>query len=369
MIFSGVFYINTTKHSVSFSVNNHGLIQVNTEDQSVFEIQLQKTQPDLIGDPKTTVQLSWRQDKDALVLLCQDAALLDHLLDLNLPSDVHQHISELHQLRAQRTKGEKHRVSVYLSSIAGFFIALYFAIHFAVPLVTHMIPQAWEKEIGEFAFDHYLAGAKEITHKEVHSAMQSIMQRIDEHDGSNLDYEVAVVEEDRVNAFAFPGGFIIVTSALLEQSEQAEEVAAVLAHEVTHVIERHGMRKLVRKAGMGILLGIVMGDASVLSQLIELSYHLDELAFDRSQETHADAGGVKILQAAGISPKHLVTFFDKIKQLDKVSDNVPAIFLTHPLTDERMQSVADAEEPTRINPLDVNWEEIQKILESESVMP
>lgn len=359
MTFSGILYINTAKHSVNFSIGANAALHI---DEREIQVKLDQTALELIGDPKTTLQIKWQLGQDSYVLLCKDAGLTAALIALPLPQTLLTQLTEFNRLQHRREGYEKHRVATYLSLIAAFFIGAYMALYASVPYVANLIPQEWEKEIGQFALDNYLMGRKQMQQPQVTDAMQTIVDRIDRHDDAEMQYKVVVVDDDMVNAFAFPGGFIIVNSALIKQAEVAEEVAAVLSHEVMHVIERHGMRKLVRQAGIGILLGILFGDVSVLTRLLELSAQLDSLAFDREQEERADQGAIKIMQKAGISPQHLGTFFQKIKAQDEVSHNIPEFFLTHPYTDNRIQALKDVAEPLEVRPVLVDWAAVKSAL-------
>lgn len=357
--FSGLYYAGRVKSSVRFSISRHGLIEFESEQQGRQEIALQRTTLDLIGDPTITLQISWSESNTQHALLCQEPQLFDALLAINLPQSVKEHIKSLQTKQQLGLRGEKHRVPLYLGLIAAFFIGGYFAVHYSVPLIAEFIPYEWEQKIGAFAFENYQLGKKTVTDQTVNDAVNTIVKRIDQFDNADIDYQIAVVDADMINAFAFPGGYVVVTTGLIENSDNPEQVAGVLAHELTHVIQRHSMRKLVRQAGMGVLIGIVFGDVSALSQLIELSSQLDSLSFDREQERSADDGAIKIMTAAGLSPKHLADFFEKIQKADSISGDIPELFQTHPLTDERIERVSAETDPEQAFKFDVDWDEVK----------
>ena len=184
----------------------------------------------------------------------------------------------------------------------------------------------------------------------------------------DIDWRFGLLDSMDVNAFAAPGGYVFVTKGLLLRMGSEAELAGVLAHELTHVLQRHSMRKLVRQAGMGVLIGIVFGDVSALSQLIELSSQLDSLSFDRSQERSADDGAIEIMAAAGMSPQNLAAFFEKIQKADAITGNIPELFQTHPLTDERIKRVTAAAEPVQPFQFDMDWEALkQRVKHSEAI--
>jgi beta-barrel assembly-enhancing protease len=363
--FNGLYFAGRDKLSVRFSVSRHGVFEFEAGEKGKLDVPLQRTALDLIGDPKTTLQISWPEENGQHALLCQEPALLDILLTLNLPPPMSEQVAALKRQQQQTLKGEKHRVPVYLGLIAAFFIGGYFTLHFSSPLIADLIPYQWEQKIGAFELENYQIGKKTITDKEVNDAVNTIVKRIDQFDNAEIVYHVTVVDADRVNAFAFPGGYVVVTTGLIEHSDNPEQVAGVLAHELTHVIERHGMRKLVRQAGLGVLIGIVFGDVSALSQLIELSSQLDSLSYDRNQERSADDGAIKILTAACLSPKHLAAFFEKIQKADSITGNIPELFQTHPLTDERIKRVAKAAEPEQTFKFEMDWNQAKQKVRNE----
>ena len=361
-LFNGLCYCGQAKYAVQFSVSKLGAIEMDGHPQGRLSILLAQTNLELIGDPPVTLQISWSNEQGQQALLCREPALLNQLSGLNLPAPLQETLSKLQQQQRRNLTHEKHRVPLYLLMTAAFLGVAYIAITQSAPLVADWVPHEWEKKIGSYALEQYKLGKAIINDTEVNAAVNSIVQRIDQFDGADVAYQLTVVDADMVNAFAFPGGFVVVTSGLIKQADAPEQVAAVLAHELTHVLQRHGIRKLVRQAGVGVVLGIVFGDTSALSHLIELSSQLNSLAFDRDQERQADEGAVKILREAGISPSHLAAFFDKIKQADAVSGNVPELFRTHPLTENRVSQLAGAIEPAQLYHFELDWPAVQQRL-------
>ena len=359
--FKGLYYVGHEKSSVNFTISSLGVVAFDDDKGNKIDIPIRNAKLDLIGDPETTLQLGWNnQNEKKCSLLCQDTELFNDLLAINHLPETKEVLSKLQKKQQQKLKGEKYRVPLYMAYIAAFFFSTYFMYSFSVPMIADMIPYEWEQKIGSFAFENYQTGKSVVGNPKVNAAMNAIVKRIDKFDGSDINYKVVVIDAEMVNAFAFPGGYVVVTSGLIGNSEEPEEVAAVLSHELTHVSELHGMRKLVRQAGLGILIGVVFGDVSALSQLMELSSQLDSLSFDRSQERHADDGGIKIMQAAGISPQHLVSFFNKIKEIDSATGDIPELFRTHPLTDERIKRVAAADEPKQVYKFELDWAKVKK---------
>lgn len=156
--------------------------------------------------------------------------------------------------------------------------------------------------------------------------------------GSSYTYEFHIARDEAINAFAMPGGFIVVHTGLLASAKSAEELAAVVAHEVQHVERRHGLRGLVHAAGWRAMLSLLLGDTSgsIAGSWVR---NLGDLRFSRSQETDADQEGVKALVRAGIDPEGMVVFFSR---LAKDPGHLPALLSSHPASVERMNTVRAA---------------------------
>lgn len=115
------------------------------------------------------------------------------------------------------------------------------------------------------------------------------------------------------NAFALPGGTMVMTDELVQLVGADEQViTAVLAHELGHVQRRHGLRMLVQVTVLSGLAGAVLGDFS--SVLASVPVFLGHASYSREAEREADADAVRLLKAAAISPLVMVTLFDKLEQ-------------------------------------------------------
>jgi len=115
------------------------------------------------------------------------------------------------------------------------------------------------------------------------------------------------------NAFALPGGSIVMTDELVALVDADEQVLiGVLAHELGHVRQRHGMRSLVQVAALGAVASVVVGDFSTL--LAGAPALLGQAGYSRDAEREADAETARILRAAGISPQVMVRFFERVAQ-------------------------------------------------------
>ncbi|WP_167320850.1 M48 family metallopeptidase [Desulfosudis oleivorans] len=145
------------------------------------------------------------------------------------------------------------------------------------------------------------------------------------------------------NALALPGGTIIFTDELVEVAEHDEELTAILAHEVGHVVHRHGMRRMVQSSLLSFAAMVLTGDASGVSEIfLGLPVVLTELAYSREFENTADQYALDYLKSAGIPPAR---FADILTRIDKTSRHEAengktswtGYLSTHPPTPERVK--------------------------------
>jgi Zn-dependent protease with chaperone function len=162
-----------------------------------------------------------------------------------------------------------------------------------------------------------------------------------------IPVRVVVVDWDLVNAFAAPGGQLILTRGLIETAGSPEEVAGVLAHELGHALELHPETGLIRSMALGIAANLFFAGSSNTTNLGLL---LAELRYSRAAEREADAHAVRILKTAGIAAKGFADFFERLQpdakaeKRSKTKDEstttrLLTILSTHPLTKERVAMV------------------------------
>ena len=160
------------------------------------------------------------------------------------------------------------------------------------------------------------------------------------HPGSRYRYRWFVADSKDVNAFALPGGVVVVHAGLIREAGSAEELAGVLAHEVAHVERRHSLKALIKNAGFGILLSIVLGDVSGTTIAGWTSY-LTQMKFSRDAEMEADREGVRRMVAAGIDPRAMLGFFDKMAEKEGKGAAALSVLATHPSSRQRMAALRE----------------------------
>lgn len=162
-------------------------------------------------------------------------------------------------------------------------------------------------------------------------------------DGQTGDWEVTVFAEDQVNAFALPGRKIGIYTGLLDVAENQDQLATVIAHEVAHVLARHGNERLstqyATSTGLDLVAMVAGSDTTAKRTalgLLGLGAQVGVLLpFSRSQETEADVLGLELMAQAGFDPDESV---DLWRNMVAASEGAPPEFLsTHPSGESRIQ--------------------------------
>jgi predicted Zn-dependent protease len=224
-------------------------------------------------------------------------------------------------------------------------VGLYFALPILAEPIASLMPLSWEERMGQNVRGQALAilarNTKECAAPEGKAAVDALVQRLAATTETRYSFNVMVIDSPVVNAFAAPAGYIVVFRGLLDKASSAEEVAGVVAHEMGHVIERHGTEALIRQLGLNAILGALLGDASgVGSTAAEVGSQLAVLSYGRAAEREADRVGVDMLNKADIRGAGLVAFFQRIgKEQGGDSGGVLRYLGTHPPTGERAADI------------------------------
>jgi Zn-dependent protease with chaperone function len=159
---------------------------------------------------------------------------------------------------------------------------------------------------------------------------------------SDYQVRVSVIEGPVINAFALPGGRIMVYKALIKKMEHYSELSALLSHEFIHVNNRHSTRSIFRKLGSKIFLGLVFGNiGSVTSVMIDHADNVKSLTYSRALEKEADLEGLRILQDRKIDPKGFADLFRHLKSTASTSA-LPEFLASHPDIDKRIAYISEA---------------------------
>jgi len=211
----------------------------------------------------------------------------------------------------------------------------------SVPLVltgvVKLVPTSWEESLGRAVVAGMTRPGSTCDGETSQALISAISQRLQAAmPSSGYRFNIKIVRNPEVNALAAPGGHIVVFSGLIDKMDTPEQLAAVLAHEMQHVVQRHSTRGMMRSLGLQLGLSLIFGDVGLLG---DLAGNLTVLHFMRSDEQSADDEALNTLMRAGIPPIEMQRAFEN---LQRSTGNQPAplkYLASHPPLTERIERV------------------------------
>jgi Zn-dependent protease with chaperone function len=279
-----------------------------------------------------------------------------------------EHLNQPFEQAAERVRQMRHRHRVMWASVGGAILAvvlgLWFGADLLIELAVSRIPVEWEHKLGEAAYRDFLSHQEVMKEGPAVKAVEEMTQRLAEQIPNNpYTFQVTVVKSDVVNAFALPGGYVVVFTGLMKKADSGEEVAGVLGHELNHVLQRHGLERIVKNLGVMAAVSILVGDQQGLVGLMrQVGVELLTLKFDRAQETEADLTGLQLVYRAKIDPHGMITFFQKLSEKD---EGRMEWLSTHPMSSaraDRLKAELTTLPKQAPEPFTFDWSTVQSAL-------
>lgn len=229
---------------------------------------------------------------------------------------------------------------IFFGFLLAMIVSLFFMKNYFVESLAHKVPQEWEKEVGDKMFEtlklqytfiendslkkHFLAAAKPLTD-------------VVEKQGTHVQFYF--IKDAGINAFALPGGKVVIQTGLIDHAKSWEEVLGVVGHELAHVTRRHHLRGVINEMGLWVIVSAVVGDVnSLYGAIIGTGGDLASLSNSRDFETEADETGMDFLIQAHINPKGMISFFKTLqKESENKMDDYTSFMSTHPATSDRIK--------------------------------
>ncbi len=227
------------------------------------------------------------------------------------------------------------------------------------------LPVSWEERLGREVMNHLAPEDRRDTNPARARTLDRIASTLTSSaPQSPYTIRIFVVKDSIVNAFAAPGGYIVVYHGLLQKTETPEELAGVLAHEIQHVLQRHATKALFRELSTQALIAALTGDTEGMSYLLETAGTIGGLRYRRRDEESADREGMKMIQAAGIDPSGMVDFLSTLKKEGMDLPRGLAYLSTHPPTDDRIEKLKRLAARTHYTPITLlpngAWTDVRK---------
>ena len=219
-----------------------------------------------------------------------------------------------------------------------------------------MIPIRQEIALGKQAYNQILKEEKDSGDRKATALVKQIGLRLAKVSAMpNLDWEFHLIESEQQNAFALPGGKVAVYTGLLPVAMNEAGLAAVMSHEIAHVIARHGAQRMTRQliltAGLmatSISLNNSKQKKMIMAALgVGIVYGLT-LPFSRTNEAEADQIGLTYMARAGYNPNEAIRFWKRFANI-KGGQKVPEFLSTHPADKTRIALINRYLTPAKID--------------------
>lgn len=213
------------------------------------------------------------------------------------------------------------------------------------PSATALSPQE-DYRLGQAFMRNLRQNVDIIDDPEINSYINSLGYRLLAAAGTDLPFHFFVIDDPTINAFAGPGGHIGIHSGLILAAESEGELAAVVAHEIAHVTQRHLARAFQKasasqlQTAAAIIAAILLGSPQLTTAMITTAAAgsiQQQLNFTRSHEREADRVGMDILVNSGFDPDNMPAFFQRLQEAYRyMESSLPELLRTHPVTPNRI---------------------------------
>ena len=222
-------------------------------------------------------------------------------------------------------------------------VTAYYALIYAGQAAVSALPISIDEQIGDMAYKQVDLGGPKVKDQDIVEPIQALLERLKQAKPDDpFNYKLDVIESDTVNAFALPGGQMVILTGLLDAADSPAQVAGVIAHEMAHISERHGLQGIARSVGFIVAIDLLIGDAGGLIVLgAEIAQFAAQNSYSREHEAEADFVGVERLYQASIDPASLAEFFKILEKETADMPDIPEWMSTHPEHAERIKAIKE----------------------------
>ena len=306
--------------------------------------------------PGRPVRLCHKEFRDASLTLT-DPEQAAHLLELRLAG-------QFGRMRF-RPAALKRQAPFWLIALVLVVAGMFWLVPRAAQMAVPLVPVAWESALGEQVVENLKGDAGFCQDPAGLKTLKKLTQRLTA--GIEMPYpvQVHVSSMEVINAFAAPGGHVVMLDGLLQYAESPEEVAGVLAHELAHSARRHPMGGVLRALGFNLLLTAIFGGYGGESTwATKASEVLLTLSYTREAEAEADRIGVELLNKAGISSQGLIDFFSRIQAEHggpKADNKFLKLLTSHPANTDRVRMITSMARGQDAAMTAAEWEQLRHV--------
>lgn len=240
--------------------------------------------------------------------------------------------------KKSQTKEYGRNLLIFLGIVTVLVTAYFLIVPWMSEKLASTISVSTEQQLGNAVFDALSLSGQE--DKEATAVLNEFFQEMKVQTPYTI--HITVVKSDVVNAFALPGGNIVVYSALLGELKTYPELAALLSHEFTHVNNKHSTKSIFRQLGSRVFLSLLFGKfGNVTSIMVDQADKFKSLKYSRSLEKEADLDGLSLLRERKIDPEGFIGLFRHLQDSAPASA-MPEFLGSHPDIDKRIAYIREA---------------------------
>jgi len=251
----------------------------------------------------------------------------------------------------------KRRLAALGTFLAVSIGVLFLSIPFLSGFVARFVPASVEATIGAQMIDELGKETEFCQGAEGLAALDTMVEALAAQTDGTYEFRVYVADQEVLNAFAAPGGHIVLYRSIIDEAESANEVAGVLAHEMAHVTNGHPARGMVEAMGYGVFRLFTM-DESMGAELVKATVTNH---YSREDELEADRDGVDLLNTAGLDSRGLFAFFDRLSSRGQEIPGALEFLSTHPSGDTRKKALRDRVAEGKVSLTDEQWKALRGV--------
>ncbi len=235
---------------------------------------------------------------------------------------------------------KKRRLAIIGTVLAVAMGAFFLSIPLLSGVLARFVPNGVTDRIGSELIESVGEKASFCTDEKGLAALDDLVQKLARAADHDVPFRVYVVKDDVLNAFAAPGGYVVIYDEIITNAADPNELAGVLAHEMSHELADHPNKGVVQALGYGVFSLLLPGGGDMGA---ELGRTVVDSKFSRDDELEADRKGVELLNAAGIDSRGLARFFDTMAAK---GGNVPGaleFISSHPTGEHRQTALKELE--------------------------
>lgn len=213
-----------------------------------------------------------------------------------------------------------------------------------VEMIASSVSPEKEKEYAVHMKVSAIAGKKTVDDPAIQAQLMKIVNPlVNSVNDKRFKFEFTIVEDPVLNAFALPGGAVVINSGLIEKTNSSSELAGVLAHEVSHVTRRHHLRGIISNLSLWLFLQGMTGNTDgIMSTVSGAGLTLGSLKYSRDFEREADDSGFDLMVKSSYNPQGMIDFFGTMQKesggAGRATEEL-SFLTTHPGTGERIEAL------------------------------